>query len=277
MVSMIFNIIKSIIVSFCELFPLSGNGFYQLLSVFKSTYTGADNEIWYIIFADLGVLAALLVIFKDTLLKLVKNLFNVTKRLINKEKLEKGENEQELLIFVMGAVPLLLWPLLRFVFGFMNGSSLLLTIGFVLSGLILNATDKAKRTNAELMKLRGTDSLIAGIFRLLGFIPGITGTGGMIFAGLLSGFNEKFVFNYAFTIAIPLLFGKIVFNIFPALGLPLNLWDAIGCIITLSGSFAAVYYMTGIFEKMLNKRKLKIFSYILFGAAFVSLILWMRG
>ncbi len=277
MVSMIFNIIKSVAVSFGELFPLSGNGFYQLFSVFKSTYIGADNEIWYIIFADLGVLAALLVIFKDSILKLVKSLLKIIKQFINKEKIEKGESEQELLIFAMGGLPVLLWPLLRYVFGFMNGSSLLLVIAFVLSGLILTATDKVKRANTDLMKLRGTDSLIAGVFRLLGFIPGITGTGGMIFAGLLSGFSEKLVFNYAFIIAVPLFLGKLIINIFPALNLPLNLWDVIGCIITLAGSFAATYYMTGLFEKMLTARKLKIFSYILYGAAFVSLILWMRG
>lgn len=273
----VFDIIKGLAGSLSELLPLSGNGFRQFFDGIKITYTGADVGIWFAVFANLGVLAALAVLFKSELAAYFGAFVRLAKKLVKKDKTEKSEDERELLLFVCAALPMLLWPALRYPFGFIYGNNLTLAIAFAVSGSFLLAADRIKRKELPAKSIKATDGVLIGIFRLMGFIPGISGTGGVVFSGLLSGLSEKLIYRFSMLMCLLVLAGRIITNLPAALGVSLDVYSAVGCVLTLAFGFMSAYHLAGLFEKMLKNKKLKIFSYILFAAAVISLILWMRG
>ncbi len=273
----VFDIIEGLAVSLSEILPLSANGFGQLSDHFKTVYAGQDAGIWFKIFANLGVIAAIIMVFKDELNEYIKSGISLIKKLIKKDNSEKTKEETELVLLLCMCAPMIVWLALRYVFDFIYGNGLVAAIAFSVSGVFLVTADRIKQRDIEVGKIKLTDGALVGVFRLMGFIPGISGTGGVIFSGLLSGFSEKLIHKFALLMCIPVLLGEIVLNIPAALKLSLNLSDAIGCVLVLALGFMASYHLTGVLFNMIKNKKLKIFGYILFAAAFISLILWMRG
>lgn len=273
----VFNIIKALAVSLCEIMPLSANGASQLFDSFKTVYVGVDTGIWFKIFANLGVFAALIMLFKDDLLVYINTALNYIKKLVKKETREKTKEETELLLLVCAAAPMIFWLILRYVFGFIYGNGLVAAIAFVVGGMFLLSSDRIKRRELDSDGIKLTDGVLIGVFRMIGFIPGLSGTGGVIFSGLLSGLSESLIYKFAMLMCLPVFLGELMFSIPAAFGVSLNLSDAIGCVVVLALGFMATYHLAGAVYNMIKNRKLKIFAYILFAAAFISLLLWMRG
>ncbi len=273
----VFDIIKGLVVSLSEILPLSANGAGQLAEFFKTVYTGADTGIWFKIFANLGVITALIIFFKEELNTYLKTGVTLIKKLVKKDFGLKTAEEKELALLLAMSVPVIFWLILRYVFDFIYGNGLVMAIAFVLSGAFLVSADRIKRRELEAESVRLSDGVLVGVFRLMGFIPGMSGTGGVIFAGLLSGFSEKLIHRFAMLMCLPVLLGETILNIPSAMKVSLGISDAIGCVLVMTFGFMAAYHLAGAVYNVIKRKQLKIFAYILFAAAFISLLLWMRG
>ena len=274
---MILNIIKSLAVAISEILLLSANGFENLFEYFKTVYVGNDTGIWLKIFANLGVFTAVIVFFKEEISAYLKTAWELIVKLLKKEKAEKTDGEYELILLICSTVPMVLWLVIKYAFGFVRGNGFITALAFVLSGVFLLSCDRIKRREYPVKKTRLSDGVLIGVFRLMGFIPGLSGTAGVIFSSLLSGMKEKIIHKFCFIMCLPVLLGEIIISFPVALKIPMNIKDVIGCIVVLGAGFMATYKLSFVFYNILTKRKLKIFAYILFATAFISLLLWMRG
>lgn len=265
----IFNLIKGVLSPVCEILPLYGTGISEALSGLNSTVVGKDCSLWYTAFALLGGLCSLIFILKE-------DFSEIFKAVLSKIRKEKKENDEIYLICAVSVVPAFLRLPARILFSFLSDGGIITVITLFLSAVFLILAEKTK-TASDLQNINKADSVLAGVFRFLGFIPGFSGTGGMLFASALSGFSGEFIYKLILLSCVPVLVSEMAANIIPAFRISLDLWNVIGCVFALAGGIFGAYYSSAVLKKLITDKKYNVFSVILLIMTVLSLIIWMRG
>lgn len=269
------DIIHSSITAFVqgltEFLPISSSGHLVLFSSLYKVFTGQDvnvtgqEEIFFDIMLHVGTLIAVIIYFRNDLLKLLKGLITS----IQDKSFLKNEDTQTifnvgLATFATAAVAL---PL-QDVFKSAMGNPAKVGLHIIITGLLLFSTEfiskRRKQTiqsTNNLPKICWKRALFMGLAQGLAVSPGISRSGSTIAAGLLSGLDRVSCAKFSFIMSIPII---ILGALSDAIHLGFDDLAKFNWISIIFGTILAAivgYYCIKYFIIYLSKNNLNIFAY----------------
>lgn len=193
--NIIYGFLKGIILAFSALTPLSYSGHNSLFSYLSfNLETGGYDSILPLV-VKLSVILSVSCFLKKDLAGLFKSAGSLLKN-------SKEENEDNNFLYMVfsGSLVLLLMIPLRLLFKGIDNFIIITAIGFFLSAVFVIHGMKAKEKNMKKSNESVLNGIIVAFFKVISLIPGVSGFGGMYYAGLISGFKREFAIKYAYII-----------------------------------------------------------------------------
>lgn len=263
-------IIMGLIQGLTEFLPVSSSGHLVLTSSLykyftnKEFVTGSSEEVVFDIVLHLGTLLAVILFFKDDIIKITKAFFNAC------IKRDFSDPEAKLAAFILlGTVftVLVAFPL-KIVSESLINLPYIVGIFIFITGCILYLGEwAAEKKAAKTDKIDLKTAIIIGLAQGIASIPGISRSGSTISTGIFLGLDRVACARYSFLLSLPIIVGASIF--YPVLELDLKeimgynfLAFAIGFIV----SFVSGYFCIKYFLKFLGKHSMKIFAYYCWAA-----------
>ncbi len=193
-------IILGIIQGFTEPLPISSSGHIFL---FKNIFnTNMFNDLNFEIVANFGSFLAILFIFRNDIIDLVKSFFTY---IFNKEK--RNDNKVKFkycLNIIISTIPVgLVGILLKDVIEDKLTNLKFLGIAFLFTALMLFLI-RNKNGNKEDKDITIKDAIIIGLWQMITIMPGISRSGTVLVACLLMGMSKKTALKYTFILYFPI-------------------------------------------------------------------------
>ena len=221
----------------------------------------------------LGTLFAVVIYFRKELQEIISAFFQ--------KGSEAASNRHLGLMIILGTIPAVIAGLLLedwFEGFFANPSEvagfLLLTgLLLIVSGTLIETSEKASRPNRGIDQLKAKDSLLIGLMQAAAIAPGISRSGATISMGLFLRFGRSTAARYSFLLSIPVIAGAVLFNLrhgIDATGESFSVL-AVGFMASAVSGFAAVKFLLG----FIKKHSLTVFAYYCFALGGAVIILYM--
>lgn len=246
-------IFLGIVQGLTEPLPISSSGHvFVLKKLLGITTTDLNFEI----IVNFGSLLAILVIYKDDLIKLIKNFFKYFK--VKNEETKK--DFKYCMLIVLGSIPVGIMGLLfkDSIESKLNNMSII-GIAFLVTSLflLLVSNIKGKRNESDMNVM---DSLIVGTSQVIALIPGISRSGSTLIGGLFRKLDRETALRYSFMLYIPVSVGTTILGLKDLLEMN-NIHDLVlpyglGFI----ASMVVSYFTLRWFIKVVKKGNLKYFS-----------------
>lgn len=281
-------IIGAVALGITESLPISGTGHTLLM---EHIFGQGENFRMVLSFLYIGVLIAVIIAYHKEIWSLITAFFGIFKDVFGGNfSFKRCDKSQNMLItLAVGLIPLLMVfvPVPgsgRNVFGiarefWATDNMILLGISFLINSFLLKLgvdsfkSDKFKYTYKTAdnmvkrwdgrMRLTLMDAVWCGVMQFTALIfPGISHIGAVFAIGIIRGINKKVSLNYSFLLGIPLIILKLVseFLFFSKFTDIIHNVDATAVCVGIL--FAAIFgfLFIGIFNKMVQKNKIMIFS-----------------
>ena len=247
-----------------ETIPVSSSGHLMIFKRIMDVNVDFDTIA---ILTNFGSLIAIIILFWNDIVKIIKGFFNYVK---TKDKKEKDDYKYAWMI-VLGCIPAGLVGLFVSYFDLFEkiednikvvGISLIVTS--ILLFIIRNFKGK-KEDN----KIGVKEALTVGCFQILGLFPGISRSGSTIVGGMTQGLKRDTAFKYSFMLYIPMSIAAMALEIFD-LNIDMNLIFYYICSIVTS--LVVTLLVTKWFRKIVNNGKLIYFSIYCFIVALLVIL-----
>lgn len=258
-------IIMGIMQGLTEFLPVSSSGHLVLSSSLYKFFTnkefvsGGSEEIVFDIILHVGTLLAVILFFKDDILKLCKAFFNACKT-----RNFSDPNAKMAGFILLGTVftVIVAYPL-KIVSESLMNMPYIVGIFLLATGCILFlgewASEKIK-TKTDKIDLK--TAIIIGIAQGLASIPGISRSGSTIATGIFLGLDRVTCARYSFLLSLPIIVAASIF--YPILELNLTEmlnYNWLAFVVGFIVSFISGYFCIKYFLKFLGKHSMKIFAY----------------
>lgn len=263
------NLIQAIIMGLMqgltEFLPVSSSGHLVLTSslykffTHKDFVTGGNEEVVFDIILHLGTLLAVILFFKDDIIKITKAFFNAC---IKKDFFDP---EAKLAVFILIGTfftILVAYPL-KVVSESLINLPYIVGIFIFITGCILYLGEwAAEKIATKKDKVDLKTAIILGVAQGLASIPGISRSGSTISTGIFLGLDRVACARYSFLLSLPIIVGASIF--YPILELDLHeflnfnwIAFAVGFVV----SFVSGYFCIKYFLQFLGKHSMKVFAY----------------
>jgi len=258
MMSKIEAFILGLIQGLTEFLPISSTGHLYL----GRHLFGLDEAGLFLdTMLHVGTLLAVLVVYKDELVQILKKPFGHLSMLL-----------------VIGTIPAVIVGLLLNDF-FDSISETGVTIGweFLFTGVILWMADGVKQGGKKMEQISYKDALFIGTFQAAAIFPAVSRSGLTIAAGLFRKLNRETAAWFSFLLSIPAIAGGIIFQVGElASGHVEAISFSALLVATLASAlfgYAAIVWMI----KYLQKNSLKVFAVYVWILGFIILALQLTG
>jgi len=253
MIKILKYIFLGIVQGFTEPLPISSSGHVFIL---KELFNLGSSDLNFEIIVNFGSLLAILLIYKDDIIKLIKNFF-----LYFKTKTEETECDFKYCwLILIGSIPVgIVGLLFKNVIEEKLNNTKIIGIAFLITALFLFLVKNIKgRKNEKDMTF--LDACIIGITQVIALFPGISRSGSTLIGGLFRDLDRSTALKYSFMLYIPVSLGTTLLGIKDLLEMK-NIHDIIlpyglGFI----ASFIVSYFTLRWFMNVVRKGNLKYFS-----------------
>ena len=248
-----------------EFLPVSSSGHLVLTSsmykyfTHKEFVTGGSEEVVFDIVLHVGTLLAVMLFFKDDIIKLTKAFINAC------IKKDFSDTDAKLAGFILiGTVFTIFvaYPL-KVVSESLINLPYIVGIFIFITGCILYLGEWAsEKKSAKTDKIDLKTAIIIGIAQGLASIPGISRSGSTISTGIFLGLDRVACARYSFLLSLPIIIGASIF--YPVLEVDMHEILSYNWIAFAAGfivSFISGYLCIKYFLKFLGKHSMKIFAY----------------
>ncbi len=204
------DILKYLLLGFvqgvAEILPISSSGH---LALFQSLLgVNAGNEDVFAIFVHFASLVALLIFFRKLVWRLIKGtcLF-----LFKKDKAYKHDFLLVVYLVIATIPAALLGYLFEDFFTAKFGNLLFIGIAFIVTAGILFGISFIKDSKNDTYTWKNT--LIAGLFQVIGIFPGISRSGITMSGGKIAGLSNDKAKEFAFLLFIPVAAGSFILSL----------------------------------------------------------------
>lgn len=188
-------VLLGILQGLTEFLPVSSSGHLVLTEAILGV---KEPGVSFELLLHLGTLLAVLVYFRNQIMRLAKSIFN------SEMKVER----RMLSFLVIGTIPAgLAGLLLNDFFEEAFSNPLLTSAMLIATGFILLSTSFVKQSDKPVMLL---SAVIIGIGQAVAIMPGISRSGSTIATGMLLGVKPKEAAEFSFLLAIPVILGAVV-------------------------------------------------------------------
>ena len=192
-------ILLGLIQGLTETIPVSSSGH---LMIFKRLlYMNVDFDTIAIL-TNFGSLIAIIILFWDDIISLVKSFF---KYLSTKDKKYKNEYNYCWMI-ILGCIPAGLMGLVVSkleLFSKIENNIKIVGLSLIITSTLLFIIRNFKGKKDD-SKLGIKEALIVGCFQILGLFPGISRSGSTIVGGMVKGLKRDTAFKFSFMLYIPM-------------------------------------------------------------------------
>ena len=200
MIEIIKYIFLGIIQGLTEPLPISSSGHVFIL---KKIMDLGTTDLNFEIIVNFGSLLAILLIYKDDIMRLIKNFF-----LYFKNKTEETKNDFKYCwLIVLGSIPIgIVGFTCKDIIENKLNNVKIIGIAFLITSLFLFLVRniKGKKTDKDLCIL---DSIVIGLTQIIAVIPGISRSGSTLIGGLFRNLDSKSALKYSFMLYIPVSLG----------------------------------------------------------------------
>lgn len=263
-------LIMGLIQGLTEFLPVSSSGHLVLTSsmykyfTHKEFVTGGSEEVVFDIVLHVGTLLAVMLFFKDDIIKLTKAFINAC------IKKDFSDTDAKLAGFILiGTVFTIFvaYPL-KVVSESLINLPYIVGIFIFITGCILYLGEWAsEKKSAKTDKIDLKTAIIIGIAQGLASIPGISRSGSTISTGIFLGLDRVACARYSFLLSLPIIIGASIF--YPVLEVDMHEILGYNWIAFAAGfivSFISGYLCIKYFLKFLGKHSMKIFAYYCWAA-----------
>jgi undecaprenyl-diphosphatase len=190
-------IVLGIVQGLTEFLPVSSTAHLRIVPAMAGWN---DPGAAFTAVVQLGTMAAVLLYFRDDLLRILKTWF-----LSLRDPSLRGTLDARMGWYIgLGTIPIA-------IFGFLfkdqieSGARDLYLIGcaLIVMGLVLLYAEHVSKRTRELSDIRRSDAALIGFAQALALIPGVSRSGATITAGLFAGFTRESAARYSFLLSIP--------------------------------------------------------------------------
>ena len=210
-------IILGIIQGLTEFLPVSSSGH---LVLFQHLFGLKEAELFFDVCVHLGTLVAVVIVFRQEIIKILSALLQLVSLGGQKEKfLQRVDSDPDLkmaLLIFIGSIPTAILGLLFAGIADRLFSSTLITgLMLMVTGLLLWLTRKTESHAASVSSgdLSTGKAFVIGIVQGLAIIPGISRSGSTISTGLLLGVDRETAARYSFLLSIPAIMGAGILSL----------------------------------------------------------------
>ncbi len=240
-------IILGILQGLAEFLPISSSGH---LTLFQRIFGITDGTMFFTIIVHIGTLIPILIVYREDILKLLKNPFQKYTYLI-----------------IIGTVPAVVVALLfEDTIEMLFAGGQLLGVGFLFTGILLTLTDKIPKGTKEKEDITYLDATLIGCMQGLAIFPAVSRSGSTIVGALSRKITKEDAAKFSFLLSIPAICGALVLEILKmvlsgnfTVGLPIHI-ILIGFFSSMLSGYLAINFMLVI----IKKAKLKYFAYYVF-------------
>lgn len=258
-------IFMGLIQGLTEFLPVSSSGHLVLTSSLYKFFTNSEflinngEEVFFDIVLHLGTLLAVLIFFRDDIIKIVKAFIDAC------IKKDFSNPEAKLSLFILGGTfftVIVAFPIKEISEKLIN-LPWIVGIFLFITGCILYASEfVSEKINDKSQEMTWKRAILIGIAQGLAALPGISRSGSTIATGIFLGLDRVTCARYSFLLSIPIIVGASVF--YPILELNfheiLN-YNWVSIIVGFFVSFVSGYFCVKYFLKFLSKHSMKVFAY----------------
>lgn len=277
------SILEAILLGFVQgvtsFLPVSSSGhiviFEQLLHI------KIHDTAFFSAMLNIGTLFAMVIAFRDDLLKICKALYDMSGDLYKNLLIfirNTAKNQDEVYIKILsntykkftGLILISTIPTVivgSLIKGIMPSQIALFVVGLNLfiSGILLLVIDFVVPGTKTPKDASCFSGCICGICQGFAVIPGISRYGLTLSAGILCGYNKKFAVKYSFLMSIPAIIGSLILEIKlailnPAIQFGFVLYSIVGAVVACIVGLFCIRIMM----KLVQKKRLRYFSYYCF-------------
>ncbi len=261
-----------------EFLPVSSSAHIVIVNALYKFFTHKDlagnscEEIFFAIIIHLGTLIAVLLYFKNDIIKIIKDFFSIFKT----KKLENEDQKLSLYILLGTVVTVAFcFPLKDIVENIMK-EPYITSIFLVGTGFILFFAEYLSQKNKNnLDNLSWKKSALIGLSQGMAIFPGFSRSGLTIATGLMLGLDRVKAAKFSFLLSVPIIIGASVF--YPILEIDfaqLQTFNVKALIMGFLVSFVVGYLCIKYFMKFLGKYSLKVFAYYCLCIGIITFILF---
>ncbi|MCU0606923.1 MAG: undecaprenyl-diphosphate phosphatase [Candidatus Edwardsbacteria bacterium] len=259
-------IILGIVQGLTEFLPVSSSGHLALI---ENLFGLSGGNLRFEVFVHLGTLAAVVVVFRKRISKLVRAVFKARVYSDRGRLRFTDDNLRLALLLVLATIPAAVIGLLfddaieRAFQSPVAVSALLLATGAILFG--------TRFVRAGEKKMNWWRALLVGCAQAVAILPGISRSGSTICAGIYAGTKQEDAAEFSFLLSVPVILGAGLLKFKDALhqGIPagelLNL--AAGGLAAAAVGYVSIKLLLGI----VRRRKLEYFAYYCWAAGLAGL------
>lgn len=244
-------IVLGIIQGFTEPLPISSSGHLMIFKeLFKSKIL---NDMNFEIIVNFGSLLAILYLYKNEIIDIIKDFF-----LYLKTKNKKYEiNYKYSWLIVIGTIPAVIFGLFIKDFIENNFNTKLVGLMLIITSLLLYMIKDIKGKK-EKKDIKCIDALKIGLFQALALFPGISRSGATIVGAMKCDLKRETALNFSFMLYIPISIATFILGISDLINTNSKL--IIPYLISMIISSIITYYSTKLFINIMKKGKLIYFS-----------------
>jgi undecaprenyl-diphosphatase len=180
-----------------EFLPISSTAHLRIVPAFAGW---EDPGAAFTAVVQLGTMAAVLLYFRDELLKIARAWLRSLRDPAARSELDARIGWY----LVIGTIPI-------GIFGFAfkdqieNGARdlYLISIALIVMGLVLGVADRVSTRERDLDHIRTKDGVVIGFAQALALVPGVSRSGATISAGLFMGLDRPSAARFSFLLSVP--------------------------------------------------------------------------
>ena len=197
------SFILGIIQGLTEFLPVSSSGHLEIGKVLLGNKSIPKDSMIFTVVLHFATALSTIVVFR-------KDIFEIFSDLL---KFDWNHNTKFIIKILFSMIPAILIGLIFEVQleRLFSGEIILVGIMLIITSLLLVLADRAKETNKN---IQYKNSIIIGISQAIAILPGISRSGATISTAVLLGIDKTKAARFSFLMVIPLIFGKIIKDVF---------------------------------------------------------------
>lgn len=235
-----------------ETIPVSSSGHLMIFEKILSVNVDFDTIA---ILTNFGSLVAIIILFWNDIIKIVKDFFKYLKT----KNSDNKEGYKYAWMIVLGCIPAGIMGLIVSyfdVFDKIENNIKIVGISLIITSILLFIIRNFNGKKGD-SKLGVKEALTVGCFQILGLFPGISRSGSTIVGGMSQGLKRDTAFKYSFMLYIPMSIAAMALEL-KDLVIPSNL--ILYYILAVIVSGVVTLLVTKWFRKIVNNGKLIYFS-----------------
>ncbi|MBI5059044.1 undecaprenyl-diphosphate phosphatase [candidate division KSB1 bacterium] len=252
-------ILLGVLQGITEFLPISSDGH---LVVVQQLLGFEHSLLAFDVFIHLGTLLAVVIYYRREIASIAAGFF----------RREGGDAARRLVgLIVLASIPTALIGLgLKALVEDLNTSALAAALGWLVTGLVLLSTERAKHTPRSMTDIRALDALLIGIAQGIAVLPGVSRSGSTVAVGMFRGIRAGEAANFSFLMSIPAVAGAALLEAGDLNGVASDEWPVyiVGGITAGIVGYLAIWGLL----KLLARRVIKPFGWYCIAAAAVTLM-----